>query len=80
MNKNIFISFQCSIAVWKKAKRSERTGRVGWEALWEYSLNLNPIERLWKYANEQERNNVYCLDAKTFREILRHFFHVTLPT
>ncbi|CAM3630333.1 transposase (fragment) [Xenorhabdus nematophila ATCC 19061] len=30
--------------------------------------------------NEQVRNNVYFPDAKTFRETLRHFFHVTLPT
>ncbi|WP_045968390.1 IS630 family transposase [Xenorhabdus doucetiae] len=44
-----------------------------------YSPNLNPIERLWKYMNEQVRNNVYFPDAKTFRETLRHFFHVTLP-
>ncbi|CDG22371.1 protein of unknown function [Xenorhabdus poinarii G6] len=27
-----------------------------------YSPNLNPIERLWKYANEQIRNNVYFPD------------------
>ncbi|WP_340614273.1 IS630 family transposase [Xenorhabdus thailandensis] len=44
-----------------------------------YSPNLNPIERLWKYMNEQVRNNVYFPNAKTFRETLRHFFHVTLP-
>ncbi|MEQ1964611.1 IS630 family transposase [Xenorhabdus khoisanae] len=44
-----------------------------------YSPNLNPIERLWKYMNEQVRNNVYFPDTKTFRETLRHFFHVTLP-
>ncbi|CAM3353537.1 transposase (fragment) [Xenorhabdus nematophila AN6/1] len=44
-----------------------------------YSPNLNPIERLWKYANEQVRNNLYFPDAKTFREVLHHFFHVTLP-
>ncbi|MDE9446849.1 transposase [Xenorhabdus bovienii] len=44
-----------------------------------YSPNLNPIERLWKYVNEQVRNNVYFPDTKTFRETLRHFFHVTLP-
>ncbi|MDE9542760.1 IS630 family transposase [Xenorhabdus bovienii] len=44
-----------------------------------YSPNLNPIERLWKYANEQVRNNVYFPDAKTFRETLHHFFHVALP-
>ncbi|CDG93423.1 transposase (fragment) [Xenorhabdus bovienii str. feltiae Florida] len=44
-----------------------------------YSPNLNPIERLWKYANEQVRNNIYFSEAKTFRETLHHFFHVTLP-
>ncbi|WP_262946603.1 IS630 family transposase, partial [Xenorhabdus indica] len=44
-----------------------------------YSPNLNPIERLWKYMNEQVRNNVYFPNAKTFRETLHHFFHVTLP-
>ncbi|WP_046336185.1 IS630 family transposase [Xenorhabdus bovienii] len=43
-----------------------------------YSPNLNPIERLWKYANEQIRNNVYFPDSKTFRETFHHFFHVTL--
>ncbi|CDH07158.1 transposase (fragment) [Xenorhabdus bovienii str. oregonense] len=25
------------------------------------------------------RNNIYFPDAKTFRETLHHFFHVTLP-
>nr|WP_256376546.1 transposase [Xenorhabdus sp. KK7.4] len=44
-----------------------------------YSPNLNPIERLWNYMNEQVRNNIYFPDAKTFRETLRHFFHITLP-
>ncbi|CDH08036.1 transposase [Xenorhabdus bovienii str. oregonense] len=44
-----------------------------------YSPNLNPIERLWKYANEQIRNNAYFPDAKTFRETVHHFFHVTFP-
>ncbi|PHM53515.1 transposase [Xenorhabdus hominickii] len=44
-----------------------------------YSPNLNPIERLWKYANEQIRNKVYFPDAKTFRETFHHFFHATLP-
>ncbi len=44
-----------------------------------YSPNLNPIERLWKYANEQIRNNVYFPDAKTFRETFHHFFHATFP-
>ncbi|CBJ90277.1 conserved hypothetical protein [Xenorhabdus nematophila ATCC 19061] len=34
---------------------------------------------MWKYANEQVRNNLYFPDAKTFREVLHHFFHVTLP-
>ncbi|OKO98152.1 DDE endonuclease [Xenorhabdus thuongxuanensis] len=29
--------------------------------------------------NEQVRNNVYFPNAKTFRETLHHFFHVTLP-
>ncbi|KHD27120.1 transposase [Xenorhabdus nematophila] len=43
------------------------------------SPNLNPIERLWKYMNEPVRNNVYFPDAQTFRETLRHFFHVMLP-
>ncbi|MBC8951094.1 IS630 family transposase [Xenorhabdus sp. TS4] len=44
-----------------------------------YSPNLNPIERLWKYMNEQVRNNVYFPDATTFRKTLLHFFHVILP-
>ncbi len=42
-----------------------------------YSPNLNPIEQLWKYMNEV-CNNVYFPDAKTFRETLRYFCHVTL--
>ncbi|CAM3417007.1 conserved hypothetical protein [Xenorhabdus nematophila ATCC 19061] len=29
--------------------------------------------------NEPVRNNVYFPDAQTFRETLRHFFHVMLP-
>ncbi|WP_340610506.1 transposase, partial [Xenorhabdus bharatensis] len=52
---------------------------IRWHYLPPYSPNLNPIERLWKYANEQVRNNVYFPDTKTFRKTLHHFFHVTLP-
>ena len=31
-----------------------------------YSLNLNPIERLWKVMNEQVRNNRFFKSAKNF--------------
>ncbi|WP_340619667.1 IS630 family transposase [Xenorhabdus siamensis] len=43
-----------------------------------YSPNLNPIERLWKYMNEQVRNNVYFATPKVFREAIHSFFRVTL--
>ncbi|PHM47219.1 transposase [Xenorhabdus miraniensis] len=44
-----------------------------------YIPNLNPIDRLWKYMNEQVRNNVYFLESKAFREAIHQFFAVTLP-
>ncbi|AMO56526.1 IS630 family transposase [Endozoicomonas montiporae CL-33] len=44
-----------------------------------YSLNLNPIERLWKVMNEYARNNEYFAKAKEFREKINHFLDVTLP-
>ncbi len=43
-----------------------------------YSPNLNPIERLWKFMNEQVRNNVYFENSQVFRDAIHHFFNVTL--
>lgn len=42
-----------------------------------YSPNLNPIERVWKVANEFFRNNAFFSSGKEFREKLIHFFEVT---
>lgn len=44
-----------------------------------YSPNLNPIERLWKFMNEQIRNNCFFNSAKEFRETIRDFFRVKIP-
>jgi transposase len=44
-----------------------------------YSPNLNPIERLWKFMNEQVRNNIFFKSAKHFREEIASFFSEKLP-
>lgn len=44
-----------------------------------YSLDLNPIERLWKVMNEKSRNNVYFKSKRVFKKAIDRFFTVTLP-
>jgi transposase len=39
-----------------------------------YSPNLNPIERVWKIANEEVRNNVVFSSFKDFKEKMTDFF------
>lgn len=39
-----------------------------------YSPNLNPIERLWKVANEHVRNNRFFISAKEFRREMMDFY------
>lgn len=43
-----------------------------------YSPNLNSIERLWKFMNEQVRNNVFFTSAKHFRDVISEFFDTTI--
>jgi len=38
-----------------------------------YSPNLNPIERLWKFMNEQVINNRYYKEFKSFRKQVMRF-------
>ena len=45
-----------------------------------YSPNLNPIERVWKIANEYVRNNVVFPSFPDFKEKLLTFFDVTWNT
>ncbi len=45
-----------------------------------YSPNLNPIERVWKIANEQVRNNVVFPTFADFKEKIHHFYDVTWDT
>jgi len=45
-----------------------------------YSPNLNPIERVWKLANEHVRNNVVFKSFGEFKEKMHHFFNVTWST
>jgi transposase len=44
-----------------------------------YSPNLNAIERLWKIANEEVRDNTFFKTAKEFKATLRRFYKQTLP-
>ena len=44
-----------------------------------YSPNLNPIERVWKFMNEEERNNVFFETPKDFKTKIKRFFKETLP-
>ena len=45
-----------------------------------YSPNLNPIERVWKLANEHVRNNVVFKSFDEFKEKMHNFFNVTWST
>jgi len=45
-----------------------------------YSPNLNPIERVWKIANEHVRNNVVFTSFPDFREKMNNFYNVTWDT
>lgn len=45
-----------------------------------YSPNLNPIERVWKIANEQVRNNVVFDSFADFKETMHHFYDETWDT
>ena len=45
-----------------------------------YSPNLNPIERVWKLANEHVRNNVVFKSFNDFKIKMHHFFNVTWST
>lgn len=45
-----------------------------------YSPNLNPIERVWKLANEHVRNNVVFKSFNDFKTTMHHFFNVTWST
>ncbi len=45
-----------------------------------YSPNLNPIERVWKIANEHVRNNVVFASFDDFQEKMHNFFDVTWDT
>jgi len=45
-----------------------------------YSPNLNPIERVWKIANEHVRNNVVFKSFSDFKEKMHHFYDVTWDT
>jgi transposase len=42
-----------------------------------YSLNLNPIERLWKIINNHVRNNRYFRTAREFKHDIMAFFWKT---
>ena len=44
-----------------------------------YSPNLNPIERLWKVANEKVRNNTYFKNKRDFIAAIDELFAVILP-
>jgi transposase len=43
-----------------------------------YSPNLNPIERLWKFANERVLYNQYYEKFRDFKETLMSFFESLL--
>jgi len=42
-----------------------------------YSLNLNPIERLWKVMNEYARNNQFFQKPQQFKDSIMSFFNQT---
>jgi transposase len=45
-----------------------------------YSPNLNPIERVWKVANERVRNNVVFKTCAEFKSTIHDFFNSTWDT
>jgi transposase len=45
-----------------------------------YSPNLNPIERVWKVANEQIRNNIVFKTCAEFKTKIHEFYNLTWNT
>ena len=45
-----------------------------------YSPNLNPIERVWKVANERVRNNVVFKTCAEFKAKIHEFYNSTWDT
>jgi transposase len=56
-----------------------KNSRIELHYLPTYSLNLNPIERVWKVMNELVRNNVFFNTAREFRDAINRFFEVLWP-
>ncbi|WP_196767277.1 IS630 family transposase [Vibrio nigripulchritudo] len=52
---------------------------IGLHNLPPYSINLNPIGRLWKVMNKKSRNNVYFKNKRDFKAAIGRFFTVILP-
>ena len=57
----------------KKVQTYLETSRISMIFLPPYSPNLNPIERLWKFMNEQIINNRYYKEFKSFKKQVMKF-------
>jgi transposase len=53
----------------------EKNPKINLSYLPPYSPNLNLIERLWKFANENVVNLKYYHDFKHFKEQMLHFYN-----
>ncbi len=69
-----------AVELLKTLKRHPPHPKIVMHILPPYSPNLNPIERVWKIANEQVRNNVVFASFNDFKEKMHNFFDVTWHT
>lgn len=81
LNHSIFeMKNLTTIELLKTLKRHPPHPKIIMHILPPYSPNLNPIERVWKIANEQVRNNVVFASFDDFKEKMHNFFDVTWYT
>jgi transposase len=76
LNKNDLTT----IELLKTLKKHPPHPKIVMHILPPYSPNLNPIERVWKVANEHVRNNVVFESFSDFKENMLHFYDVTWDT
>jgi transposase len=69
-----------TIELLKTLKKHPPHPKIVMHILPPYSPNLNPIERVWKVANEHVRNNVVFESFSDFKENMLHFYDVTWDT
>ena len=62
----------------KETREYAENSRIVIHYLPTYSLNFNPIERLWKIMHEYVSNNRFYLKGKDFTKAVKYFFENTV--